>query len=408
MLSHQTAAQWREATFGSFLAEDYWRSTRERSMNGVVTRIRESSVVPFQLPLGFIRNEDGSGRIDPKLRPVVRKCFAIRAGGATIREVRAFLADKGIDRSYRSVQIMLASPLYVGELHLRGDVFKIVKPMVDRHVSDTMRRMRVPAGRPPSPSSCSRARACCAAPAAAVGIVTSGAWAKHTTAASKTRRTRYAFYKCGRGAAQDCHQPVSIRRRSWTPTSSSTSRRFSPTSRAPPHGHRGRDTAIAAEAARRRSRRSRNGFCCSRRARATAALAVIEKLSRRGRGAAQEGAAGAQRRCEGVEVVKSAGRRPSDDADAEALPAKRGFVELALAEVIVGPGRASVAERVELRAAWLTGGGTSASRIALRLLARQRQQVGHAHPFVLLVGDLIRASHQDSTASAAWTSPLAS
>ena len=102
VLSHQTAAQWREATFGSFLAEDYWRTTRERSMNNVDDRIAQFGIVPHQLPLGLLRNENGSVRPDPKLRPIVRKCFEMRARGATIAQVRAYLAEKGIARSYRS------------------------------------------------------------------------------------------------------------------------------------------------------------------------------------------------------------------------------------------------------------------------------------------------------------------
>ena len=148
VLSHQTAAQWREATFGSFLAEDYWRTSRERSMNGVVTRIIEANVIPYQLPLGILRNEDGSARPDPKLRAVVRRCFEMRARGATIRAVRAYLAEKGHNLSYRSVQIMLKSPLYVGELHWRGEVYPVLKkPIVPRHVWDAVQRMRVPSGR---------------------------------------------------------------------------------------------------------------------------------------------------------------------------------------------------------------------------------------------------------------------
>ena len=104
-----------------------------------------------------------------------------------------------------------------------------------------------------------------------------------------------------------------------------------------------RDAAIAAEAAQTALEEVEERFMLlPKGASHKRALAVVEK--RTAEVAALREKAQRLASVEGVEVVNAA--EVLDDTDPAALPAKRGLIKLALAKIIVGPGRASVAERV--------------------------------------------------------------
>jgi hypothetical protein len=233
-LSHRTHALWRQSTMGSFLAEDAWRGTRERTMNNVLRQIREDKVVPHALGPGFIRNDDGSVRIDEQLRPHIVEAFAMRARHATIREVHAYLLAKGVTVThkrttrpipYNAVKRLLHSPLYIGELRFpdkprsnaknpelprpwAGMTFRVCEPMIERDVWDAVQAMTVPAGRrAKSPLLLARiGNVHCATCGA--NMVVSGSWASYTTTKGQARHKRYDFYKCGRH--NECPNPPSI------------------------------------------------------------------------------------------------------------------------------------------------------------------------------------------------------
>ncbi len=346
VLSHQTAAQWREATFGSFLAEDYWRTTRERSMNGVLTRIHDAGIVPHQLPLGLLRNDDGSVRVDEELGPVVRDCFDMRARGETIAAIRAYLADQGIERSYRSVQIMLKSALYVGELRWPGLKKPVVvcDPVVDRHVWDAVQKMRVPSGRTAKSERLLARLGVLRCASCGGRMVAGGAWVKYTTAGGEERRTRYAFYKCGRGSNEDCPQPCAI-------SAEKLERYVLDHVKGIYADGRGRASQArkAREAAARAERTKAKLGTATRRMMLlpegeddAVALAVIEELTAQ----LERESAEAERLASvsGIEVTNAA--TVLDSTDPDLLPHKRGLIRLALASITVSPGRAPVSERV--------------------------------------------------------------
>jgi hypothetical protein len=211
VLSHRTAAQWRDATFGSFMGESYRRELRERSMSGVARRIREGKVVPFRPGPGFIQNDDGTVKIDRKLARPIREAWAMRARGETYRRCREYLAAHGVERSYRAVQIMFRSPLYVGEVHRkvadeRGResvvAFSVCEPMIERGVYDAVQARRESQSENRDGGRQSDALL------ARTGILRCGSCGARMVAGGQTfrytsRKTgetssgRYAFYVCG-------------------------------------------------------------------------------------------------------------------------------------------------------------------------------------------------------------------
>jgi hypothetical protein len=207
VLSHRTAAQWREASFGSLMSEDYRRVIGERSVNGVVEQL-ELGVVPFKPGPGFIRNGDGTVRVDEDLAPAIREAWLMRAQGDTIRAAREHLAAHGLALSYRSMQTMFKAPLYVGEVHKevpdeigrkRERIFRVCEPMIDRAIYDAVRAMRVPSGRT-AKSDRLLARlgwahcATCGARMVAGGQT----WRYESRKTGEVSGGRFAFYKCGR------------------------------------------------------------------------------------------------------------------------------------------------------------------------------------------------------------------
>jgi hypothetical protein len=74
----------------------------------------------------------------------------MRASGATVREVRAFLGERGITRSYHGVSSLLGSRLVLGEIHF-GDLVNLEAhpAIVDRETWTRVQRAKIPRGRKP-------------------------------------------------------------------------------------------------------------------------------------------------------------------------------------------------------------------------------------------------------------------
>jgi site-specific DNA recombinase len=97
------------STFLGAVAEYHRDATAERSREGVVAAIRDGKVPWPDVMPGYKRAEDGTLAVDHELAPIVLHAFELRAGGATIREVRDHLHAHGIKRSFSSTRILLAS-----------------------------------------------------------------------------------------------------------------------------------------------------------------------------------------------------------------------------------------------------------------------------------------------------------
>ena len=111
-----TAGRWLSSTMLGMVAEYARRSTSERTADAK-RRAVARGVPPFpNTPPGYRKRKDGTLEPD-KHAAAVTEAFELRAGGATIAEVRAHLAAHGIARSFHGTQALLASRIPLGELH---------------------------------------------------------------------------------------------------------------------------------------------------------------------------------------------------------------------------------------------------------------------------------------------------
>lgn len=199
-LSERTAAQWISGTMMGVVSEYYRRSVRERA-GAAQERAVARGVAPFpNVPAGLLRGSDGVLVPNPTTAPLVAAAFDLRLQGATIAEVRRFLAAGGVLRSYHGVQAMLGSPLYVGELRF-GDLVNRTahEPIVSRDVWEAVQRMRGVRGRRP-PSERLLARQ---------GILRCGNCGARMVVGFRTAESgRYDFYRCP--PVGDCERRVTI------------------------------------------------------------------------------------------------------------------------------------------------------------------------------------------------------
>jgi site-specific DNA recombinase len=126
------------------------RQQNTEKTKAAIQRAINRGVAPWpRVTTGYRKRPDGRYEPDPKTAPVVREAFELRAGGATVREVREHLRASGVRLSFPGVTKLLKSPAVVGEIR-----FGKFRPnlaahdaIVDRGTWETVQRTRVPAGR---------------------------------------------------------------------------------------------------------------------------------------------------------------------------------------------------------------------------------------------------------------------
>ena len=108
-------------------------------------------VAPFpKIPFWLRRGEGKRLEHDPKRAPIAVDALRLRAEGATVKEVRAFLAEHGIRLSFHGVQSFLTSRLLLGELHFgKSSNLAAFSPLVDAATFNRIQRIRLPRGRRP-------------------------------------------------------------------------------------------------------------------------------------------------------------------------------------------------------------------------------------------------------------------
>jgi site-specific DNA recombinase len=102
--------------------------TGEKSREAQIVAVERGTWIAPRVPVGYVKGKDG--RLTPSDdAPLVREAFALRADGATLGDVLAHLAARGLALSYAAVQRMFGNPAYLGEIRFgRGGV--------DRHGQD--------------------------------------------------------------------------------------------------------------------------------------------------------------------------------------------------------------------------------------------------------------------------------
>ena len=198
-VSEKTAAQWLSGTMMGAFAEYYRRSVGERTAEAQADAVARG-VCPFpDFPPGLEAGEDGR-LIHTADAPTVIEAFELRDRGTTIKEVRAFLRERGIERSYHGVQSMLCSRLYLGEIHF-GKLTNLEahEPIVPRPLFDRVQRTKVSRGR----------RAKSDRLLARLGILRCGSCdARMVVGTHKEKRRTYSFYRCP--PVGDCERRMAI------------------------------------------------------------------------------------------------------------------------------------------------------------------------------------------------------
>lgn len=198
-VSSATAGQWISGGVLGLVAEYQRRSARERAGAAQAMAVAEGRAPFGSIPPGYERI--GGGVLFPNAdAPAVRRAFEMRVEGAPITEVRAYLREQGIERSYHGVQHMLQSRIYLGEIHF-GKLENLAahEPIVDRALFDAVQRIRVKRGtRPKSDRLLARQ-----------GVLRCGTCGGRLVLGVKTENgNHYPFYRCS--TINDCPRRVTI------------------------------------------------------------------------------------------------------------------------------------------------------------------------------------------------------
>ncbi|MGZ6588928.1 MAG: recombinase family protein [Solirubrobacteraceae bacterium] len=159
-ITNRSAVQRMTSHFLGAVAQYHTDSTAERSRAAQVRAVARGVLPAPNAPPGLRRGADGVLVKDEDVAPIVAEAFERRAAGESVTQVRAFLAERGVERSYSAVCAMLANRLYVGEIrygesHRSGRDGKkdplvnlnAHEAIVDRSVFEKVQRTRASSGR---------------------------------------------------------------------------------------------------------------------------------------------------------------------------------------------------------------------------------------------------------------------
>jgi site-specific DNA recombinase len=151
-------------------------------------------------PVGYVVAPDRRLTPDPKLAPVVREAFEMRARGAKIEEVRAYLREHGVERTRAGVAALLRNRAVLGELHFgNGDkgLHNVAAhpAIVDRATFGRVQRVTITRGRQPKSQEL----------LARLGVLRCASCGARMSVT--TSNYRYRAYRCGN---PDCAEPTTI------------------------------------------------------------------------------------------------------------------------------------------------------------------------------------------------------
>jgi len=147
-----TAAEWLSASMHGMMSEYYKRQIGEKSVAAQRRAVKRGVPPLANIPPGYKRGPDKKLVLVPAEVPVVQEAFRMRAAGATLKEVCAYMNAHGVPRTWRSTQSLLASPVVLGEIHF-GDMFLPAsdpaahRAIIDRPTFEQVQRLIVPRGR---------------------------------------------------------------------------------------------------------------------------------------------------------------------------------------------------------------------------------------------------------------------
>lgn len=199
-VSSASASKWLSASLLGAVAEYHRRVTAERTQDAK-RRAVARGVPPFpNIPPGYRRKPDGSLEPNPREAKAVAWAFEMRARGATVMDVRAFLRSRGVERSFHGTQALLTSRVVLGELRFGDLVNTDSHPaIVDANVWRAVQQMRSPRGR----------RAKSERLLARLGVLRCGTCgARMVIGSTDQNGRRHYFYRCP--PVGDCPRRVTI------------------------------------------------------------------------------------------------------------------------------------------------------------------------------------------------------
>jgi DNA invertase Pin-like site-specific DNA recombinase len=156
-ITNDSAGQWLSGTMLGAVSEYQRRTTVERSAEAQARAVARG-VAPWpNVTAGYVRAEADDPRRgivkgqfvpDRQTQHIVADALTMRADGATVTEVRSFLAANGINLSYHGVLTLLSSRVLRGEIHFGKLVnLKAHEPIVDAETWRRVQGVRIPRGR---------------------------------------------------------------------------------------------------------------------------------------------------------------------------------------------------------------------------------------------------------------------
>ncbi len=124
----------------------------------------------------------------------------MRAERIPISRIRAMLKSHGIDRSFRGMQVMLASRTYLGEVHF-GELANLEahEPIIDRDLFEQVQRILVPRGRQAKSDRL----------LARLGVLRCGSCGARLCAMRLPKQDNYPIYRCPSWSDCPCHVTIS-------------------------------------------------------------------------------------------------------------------------------------------------------------------------------------------------------
>ena len=152
-ISHETAAAWLTSQFLGMVSEYLARSTGER-VRAAQVRAVAAGKPPFAVMPGLLKVKSGERKgmvdVDPVKAPLILQAFEMRAASppATLEAIADYLGDNGVEVAVATVERMLRSKQYLGELHY-GELQNLTAwpAIVPVALHDRVQRIRSPRGR---------------------------------------------------------------------------------------------------------------------------------------------------------------------------------------------------------------------------------------------------------------------
>ena len=198
-VTNGSAGQWLSGTLLGAVNEYQRRTTTERTAGAQARAVARGATPWARVPLGYDRS-NGTLSPNPEEVPIVRRAFEMRAGGESITQIRKMLKSRGVERSHRGVQVMLASRVYLGEVHF-GKLVNLHahEPIIDRELWNRVQRMVIPRG--PQPSSDRLL--------ARLGILRCGSCDARLGTMKLPKQGDYPIYRCPSTSDCDHHMTIS-------------------------------------------------------------------------------------------------------------------------------------------------------------------------------------------------------